>query len=126
LNRNAALKKGLEKAQCLGMQGSISSTFAEGYSDGYYDGTLHVDDNDNAPRLNRNEIVRLAINQGFTEPLYIQTFTAGYLTGCIDGGSIIRHHSLCDVHICTSNSCTICRQRVEPNFLQIPLGNYFK
>lgn len=122
LSSDDAMKKGHAKAAVHGMRGSTADAFGSGYRDGYAEGLKRVADFSTAPDLSREELASIARSLGFTKTKQVHAHIAGHLVGQKDGGIVVRHHSLCDVHRCISNTCTICRQMKEPVFLHIPHG----
>lgn len=122
LSPDDAMTKGYTKATVLGMRGSTADTFGCGYRDGYAEGIKRVLDSSTAADLSREELANNARSLGFTKTKLMHAYIAGHLVGQKDGGIVVRHHSLCDVHLCISNTCTTCRQMKEPVFLHIPHG----
>lgn len=123
LSPEAALKKGLEKAAIHGMGGTTAQTFGNGHRDGYSYGLKQTEENfAEGPDPTRDELAEQARSLGTTDTKLTHAYIAGYLSGHAAGGVVVRFHSLCDVHKCTSNTCQTCRDMKGPAFLQIPQG----
>jgi hypothetical protein len=124
LSPDAALKKGLEKAAIHGIGGATAQALGTGHRDGYAFGLKQTEE-DFAQEADptRDELAQQARSLGNTDMKLTHAYIAGYLSGHAAGGVVVRFHSLCDVHKCTSNTCQTCRNNTKgPAFLQIPHG----
>ena len=123
LGSDAALMKGQTKAENHGMKGPTADAYGNGYQDGYnvgLKGTQH--DITESSELSRNDLAKKARNHGIREKTQVHAYIAGHLAGQADGGAVVLHHSLLDVHRCVSTTCQSCRQMKEPTFIQVAHG----
>jgi hypothetical protein len=72
--------------------------------------------------LSRKELTEKANARGYTDKRLVHAYISGYLAGQANGSAVVYHHSLCDVHRCTSSYCETCRNMKSPKFLHIPAG----
>jgi cbb3-type cytochrome oxidase subunit 3 len=119
MSHDSTLNKGLTKAGIHGMRMGIAKAYGKGYQDGYAVGIEGTEATEAADRT-RQDIAEIAQNLGFTDKRQTHAYVAGYLAGQADGGAVVLHHSLCDVHRCASHTCETCRKQQEPNFVVIP------
>lgn len=123
-----------------GSSGRNSSGYGAGYgsggNDGYIVGRDGLEDEDrdveygydedpvpaDKAEISRDELGLQAKAHGYTDKRHVHAYIAGYLAGQSDGGAVVLHHSLCDVHRCTSAYCETCRNMKTPKFLAIPQG----
>lgn len=119
LTEDGSLQKGIVKAENHGMKGAISKAYCKGYQEGYNGKMIGGGPTRD---LSDEELDGKAKGAGYSDNKQVHGFVGGYLAGQADGGSATLHHSLCDVHRCSSVTCRTCLNMQQPKFLQIPNG----
>ena len=116
LSSDGAMNRGLKKTDKHRMDGTSNRAYAHGYKEGYsfsLGQSQAVANNGKGvckpcymKTVTKDDILQSGRQNGYASK-HLDAYYAGYLAGMADGGAVVRHVITCDVHRCTSASCTV-------------------